>query len=94
MDRAQRSIRIPSNNIELVASMMEFSDHGPLAQMFIVDAIRKLSEAVASKPIEELREQMKENGFISAEAWQGVAIEIKEKMEKFYNRHQPTDEPG
>lgn len=87
--------RKAENNVELVTEMMEFSNSGALAQMFIIDAIQKLSRAVATTPIEDLRKQFGENPFVSADAWQRVAREIDQKMTAFYSRHEvkPIPEP-
>ena len=69
-------------NEELVREMMNFSNFGVMAQMFIIDAISEQSKAVASSKVEDYPENM----FVSPEAWIGVAKEIEEKMEAFYNR--------
>ena len=62
-------------NVQFVKEMMEFSDYGSLAQLFVLDALDKWSKLIASKQPEEV-----ETGFISGEAWVGVAKEIQAKI--------------
>lgn len=79
--------KAPRNNIELVRQMMEYSASGALAQLVIVEAIRKYVDAVADMPIEEYRKVYGDNPFITADAWHAAATEIKQKADGFYNRH-------
>lgn len=76
----------PKTNIEFVCGLMDFSRFGPLAQMFVIDALTKWSDKIADTPIEELRKAFEGNPLISAEAWQGVAREIKEKLDANFSR--------
>lgn len=80
------SVRSPTNNEELIRHMINYSKEGPLAQMFIMDAITKQAEKVASATPEELNAAFEGCSYMSAEAWQRVAKEIKAAMDKFYNR--------
>jgi hypothetical protein len=59
---------------------MEFSDYGPIVQVFIMDAIRKQAEGVAA--IDPNTVDKSKWTFISFEAWQGVAREIKRKLDE------------
>ncbi|AGH85384.1 hypothetical protein [Ralstonia pseudosolanacearum] len=74
----------PKTNIEFVRDLMGFSRFEPLAQMFVIDALSKWSEKIAKTPIEELRKAFDGNPLIGAEAWQGVACEIKEKLDAHF----------
>lgn len=74
----------PKTNIEFVRELMDFSRFGPLAQMFVIDALSKWSDKIALTPIEELRKAFESNPLIGAEAWQGVAREIKEKLDAHF----------
>ncbi|PLC40009.1 hypothetical protein C0Q88_25275 [Ralstonia pickettii] len=74
----------PKTNIEFVCELMDFSRFGPLAQMFVIDALSKWSEKIARTPIEELRTAFDGNPLIGAEAWRGVAREIKEKLDAYF----------
>ena len=65
-------------NVEKITQIMEYSEFGALAQMFVMDAVSKFANLVANTPIEEL-ESMR-NGLISPEGWRGVAVEIAEKL--------------
>ena len=68
----------PSSNIEVVTNIMTFSNHGGLAQMFVIDALVKFSKIVMNTPSEEMA--MRDNGLISCEAWKAVASEINAKL--------------
>lgn len=72
-------------NVQLVKSMMEFSEHGALAQMFIIDAISQKAKAVAECDPVELEKKMGPNSFIPARKWIAVAKEIQAKMDANYN---------
>jgi hypothetical protein len=65
-------------NVEIVVDLMEFSKYGPLAQIFVIDALVKVSERVAEARLDEIDG----GSFLSPEAWQGVAREIREKLER------------
>ncbi|MCK4125859.1 hypothetical protein ACI2TT_25410 [Ralstonia nicotianae] len=65
---------------------MDFSRFGPLAQMFVIDALSKWSDMIANTPIDELRSAFEGNPLIGAEAWQSMAREIKEKRDAHFAR--------
>lgn len=73
----------PMTNVEFVTDLMEFSKFGGVAQVFVIDALAKFSKRVAEAAPEEFSDM---GGFISGEAWQGVAREIQQKIEA---RNQP-----
>ena len=54
--------------------------------MFVIDGLSKWSDKIANTPIEELRKAFESNPLISAEAWQGVAREIREKLDAHFAR--------
>lgn len=67
-------------NVQIVKSIMEYSDYGAIVQVFIMDAIRKQAEQVAALDPATVK---KENWyFISFEGWQGVAKEILRKLQE------------
>lgn len=72
----------PTNNVELVTAMMEFSKFGALAQAFIVEAITRYAKQVSNST----PEQYGENSIVAPESWIGVGKEIKTKMDAFYKR--------
>ena len=69
-----------ATNVEFLTEMMEFSDHGPMAQLFIIDAIDQHSARIAGMQMEELEAMFGPNAFISAKAWHGTAKEIQKKL--------------
>ena len=80
--RPEAEKRAPSapTNVEFVADLMEYSRHGPLVQLFIMDALAKYSKMVAGKTVPELTKEGDWN-FIAPEAWIAVAKEVSERME-------------
>ena len=66
----------PQTNVEFVTNMMEFSRFGALAQVFIIQAIDQYSKRVAEADPATI-----DGGFISGQAWVGVAKEIQQKLE-------------
>lgn len=65
---------------------MTFSRYGELAQAFVMDALSKHAERVATVPLETLQEQFGVHPLISVDAWQGVAQEIRTKLETHFAR--------
>lgn len=64
--------------VQLVKDLMEKSEYGPLAQLFVMDAIHKLADSVSqSKP-----SQYPKNGLVHPEAWIGLAKEIQKKLKE------------
>lgn len=74
-------------NVQCVKSLMEFSQFGPLAQLMVIDALTKHTDAIIAAGVEGLKAQgMGDNAFISAEAWHGVAVEINAKLKRHLGR--------
>jgi hypothetical protein len=67
----------PETNLEFVARIMEFSNYGPLAQLFVIDALDKWSQKVSEADPADI-----ESAMISGHAWVGVAREIQAKFAK------------
>jgi hypothetical protein len=67
-------------NTEAIVEIMECSNFGALAQIFLLDALTRQGKAVAELPGEALPSMR--NGFCSPEEWQGVAREISRKVEQ------------
>jgi hypothetical protein len=65
-------------NVQVVKDIMEHSSYGGLSQLFVMDALHKLSKAVASSTPEEYGDK----SIIDPEAWIGVAKEIQRKLEE------------
>ena len=67
-------------NVETIIEIMEFSRFGVMAQMFVMDALIKQARMTADAPAGAF-ESMR-GGFISPDAWQAVAREIADKLDK------------
>lgn len=67
----------PETNVEFVTRIMEFSNYGALAQIFVIEALRRWSDLVAESDPAKCDSPM-----ISGHAWVGVAKEIKAKLEE------------
>ncbi|AOJ02230.1 hypothetical protein WS70_10665 [Burkholderia mayonis] len=63
----------PTTNLECLTEIMTFSRYGALAQAFVMDALSKHAERIATAPLDKLQEQFGVHPLISAEAWQDVA---------------------
>lgn len=63
-------------NIELVVEIMEYSQFGALAQVFVMDALEKFSATVSEAKVSDFGE----NCMVHPQAWIGVAKEIKKKL--------------
>lgn len=79
-DGAKRAPSAPTN-VEFLADLMEHSLHGPLVQLFVMDALAKYSKMVAGKTVEELEKGEKWT-WMHPQAWIDVAKEVSDKMEK------------
>lgn len=73
-----------TTNIEFLTEMMEFSRCGALAQVFVMEAVRRYAKQVAEYTPEQVAAI--DNGFMSGQVWQKVAKEINGKMEAHLNR--------
>jgi len=66
-------------NIEFITDLMDFSNFGPLAQMFVIQALTVYSAKVAQADPDKM-----DNALVSGAAWVGVAKEIKAKLDSHY----------
>jgi len=66
----------PMTNVEKVIHIMSYSAHGALAQMFVMEALHKWSGIISKTDPRKV-----DNGFVSGEAWVGVAKEIQRAMQ-------------
>ena len=76
-------------NVQIVKGIMEHSQYGVLAQAFVIDALTKVSEKIASLTVEELTEKFGDSAMVSPAAWHGVATEIKRKLDEGYGPCSP-----
>jgi hypothetical protein len=63
------------DNISFVSDLMNHSQYGALAQLFVLDALDKWSQKVSKAAPNEV-----DTGLISGQAWVGVAKEIQDKL--------------
>ncbi|WP_315729864.1 hypothetical protein [Bradyrhizobium sp. SZCCHNRI2010] len=66
-----------SDNITFVSDLMNHSQYGALAQIFVIDALSKWSEIIAKTDPVEIDSPM-----INGQSWVAVAKEIKQKIEE------------
>jgi len=69
-------------NQEFLKWVMNFSAHGALAEVFIIEAVRFYSEKVANQP----KPEDDGNSFISPVAWHELGCEINEKVKSKYEK--------
>lgn len=79
-DQAEGTRR--ATNVEAITEIMEFSRYGALAQLFIIDALSKQARCVADAPPESFQGEGWQGSMISGTAWQAVAREIADKLDK------------
>ena len=72
-----RTMKYKSNE-QFVKDIMAFSRRGPLAQIFVVEAIRKYAEACA-----EADPAVFDSPLMNGAAWVDVAKEIRDKMNEW-----------
>lgn len=73
------------DNVAFVRDLMSRSNFGPLAEMFVIDALAKWSKIISESDPAAL-----ENGLVNGAAWQGVAKEIQAKLDA---RNAPRPRP-
>jgi len=69
-------------NEDFIKQLLAIQEHGPLTEVFLVEAIRFYSASVADAPTPKDHG----NGMISVIAWHQIATEIKEMFEKQYGK--------
>lgn len=77
-------------NEDLVVNLINYSPYGALSQMFIMQAIREYAKEVIDNADEIIKneEEMMADGKIpmmSHKAWVGVAKDIAERVDYFYD---------
>lgn len=66
-------------NVQVVQEIMNFSQHGSLAQAFVLEAIAGYSAAVIQNP-----PAPDPNAIVPSHVWVAVAKEVQEKLNKHY----------
>lgn len=64
-------------NADFVARLMESAKAGPIAQLFIIEAVRKYAEACATADPKRM-----ETGIISGAQWKRCAVELHAEINK------------
>lgn len=65
-------------NTQMIAHLINYSAHGDLAQLFIMNAIHGLAEVTVDAGVEAIPE----SDMVHPESWVAVAQEIKDKIEE------------
>lgn len=71
-----------STNVEFVTDLMEFSRYGALAQVFVIEALRRYAFQVSIADPKRL-----DSPGLSGAAWVGVGQEIDAKLATKYGPH-------
>ncbi|MDO0860618.1 hypothetical protein VDS34_18105 [Xanthomonas campestris pv. campestris] len=71
--------REPSN-VELMTDILEFSNFGVFAQMFVLEALATYTQKVTQADPAELEGMG--GGFVSATTWRAIAQEIAMKLQR------------
>lgn len=79
---------MPSTNVEFVTELMEFSAHGALIQVFVMQALEQFAMRVAAMDPEALDTPM-----VSGRAWHGCAVEVRDKLARRLDRDE-QDHPA
>lgn len=74
-------------NEDLFRDLMTYSPYGGLAQAFMKIALEKYCEMVLADKSDDWNDSL-----ISKEAWQCIAKDIQERMNKFYKRERAMDD--
>lgn len=67
-------------NTEFIADVMDYSRFGPMAQLFVLEAVRRYAEQCAKAPASAL-----ESGLINGELWKAVAKDILRQCEEHFD---------
>ena len=73
--------KIKMSNEMLVRDLMNYSDHGVLAQVFVVEAIRHYAAAIVSKN----RPKEDNESFIDPAQWWDIAADTLNRIEENFN---------
>lgn len=85
-----RRIKLKTNE-DLVVDLLNYSPYGALCQSFVIQAIQSFAQNVIDNKEELIKseEEMEKQGrinLVSHKAWVGIAEDINERMNQFYNR--------
>ena len=85
-----RRIKLKTNE-DLVVDLLNYSPYGALCQSFVIQAIQSFAQNVIDNKEELIKseEEMEKQGrinLVSHKAWVGIAEDINERMNQFYNQ--------
>lgn len=80
-----RGADMHSTNVEFVTDLMEFSAHGGLIQVFVMQALEQYAMRVAAMDPEALDTPM-----VSGRAWHGCAVEVRDKLARRLGRSEAS----
>lgn len=69
-------------NTEFVTRLMDFSKHGALMHLFVIDALEKRANQILNISDEDLEAAFDRNNMIDWRAWKACAQEIKDNIEE------------
>jgi len=77
------------SNVEFVTEIMEFHSSGPVAQLFVIEALRVYCAYIAAQDIHKIRAKDEANPqvMISAEQWWAVGVDIQKELDKKYEHN-------
>lgn len=83
-------------NVEFVTEFMNFSKHGALAQVFVIEALRQYVERVKTIHAANSAKDIDDNALFSAATWAAVADELGDKFNANFaempaNEEQPAE---
>lgn len=74
----------PTTNDEAIAQLMDLGKSGPLVQMFVIDALTKMADAVAGLTDEEAHTKLNGNGLVHPVSWRNAARDVKTTLDKHF----------
>ncbi len=74
-------------NEDLFIDLLNYSPYGGLCQAFIKVALEEYCKQILSA-----KEEWPDNSFINQETWKGIALDIQERMTKFYRFSREDDD--
>ena len=70
------------NNVEFVKNIMEFSEHGAIAQAMVMEAINAYTAFIVEDPMPEEGEVFPEMPLIQKQTWWLCAADIQHRLQK------------
>jgi hypothetical protein len=71
-------------NDEFINELMTYSVHGPMMQVFVIEAVRSYSALVSSTPVPEADPA----SIINPKMWHAIACDVSKAFKENYETHQ------